>query len=63
MRLACGVAEYRFGEGSAGLLADAAHALYAAKALGEADGASHTCYRTELDLPRPAVRAEEPVTG
>ena len=63
VRLACGVAEYRFGEGSAGLLADAAHALYAAKALGEADGASHTCYRTELDLPRPAVRAEEPVTG
>jgi diguanylate cyclase (GGDEF)-like protein len=63
VRLACGVAEYRFGEGSAGLLADAGHAVYAAKALAQADGASHTCYRSELDMPRPAPRAEEPVTG
>jgi hypothetical protein len=63
VRLACGVAEYRFGEGSAGLLADAVHAVYAAKALAQADGASHICYRAELDMPRPALRAEEPVTG
>lgn len=63
VRLSCGVAEYRFGEGSAGLLADADHAVYAAKAQAQADGASHICYRSELDMPRPALRAEEPVAG
>jgi diguanylate cyclase (GGDEF)-like protein len=63
LRLACGVAEYRFGEGSAGLLADATHAVYAAKALAQADGASHICYRSELDIPRPAPRAAAPVAG
>ena len=63
VRLACGVAEYRFGEGSAGLLADAGHAVYAARALAQADGASHTCHRSELDMPRPALRAGEPVAG
>ena len=57
VRIACGVAEYRFGEGSAGLLADAAHAVDAAKALVQADGASHTCHRSELDMPRPALAA------
>jgi diguanylate cyclase (GGDEF)-like protein len=54
IRLACGVAEYRFGEGSAGLLADADHAMYAAKELVRADQLSHVCYRSELDMPRPA---------
>jgi diguanylate cyclase (GGDEF)-like protein len=63
LRLACGVAEYRFGEGSAGLLADAAHAIYAAKALARTDAGSHVCYRSELDMPRPARRADEPVAG
>jgi diguanylate cyclase (GGDEF)-like protein len=52
LHLACGVAEYRFGAGSAGLLADADHAMYAAKELAHADGVSHVCYRNELDLPR-----------
>lgn len=52
LHLACGVAEYRFGAGSAGLLADADHAMYAAKELAHADGGSHVCYRNELDLPR-----------
>lgn len=54
IRLSCGVAEYRFGAGSAGLLADADHALYAAKELTRVDGLSHVCYRSELDLPHPA---------
>jgi len=63
VRLACGVAEYRFGEGSAGLLADAGHAVYAAKALVQADGASHVSHRNELEMPRPALRAGEPVAG
>jgi diguanylate cyclase (GGDEF)-like protein len=62
VRLACGVAEYRFGEGSAGLLADAGHAVYAARALLEADGASHVRHRSD-DMPRPALRAGEPVAG
>src|SRR5512140_2145716 len=50
VRLACGVAEYRFGEGSAGLLADADHAIYAAKTLAQAAPGSHICYRSELDM-------------
>jgi diguanylate cyclase (GGDEF)-like protein len=61
IRLSCGVAEYRFGSGSAGLLADADHAMYAAKELTRADGHSHVCYRSELDVPRAAHA--EPVGG
>jgi len=63
VRLACGVAEYRFGDGSAGLLADAGHAVHAAQVLAQADGASHVCHRNDLDMPRPAVSAGEPVPG
>ena len=51
IRLACGVAEYRFGAGSVGLLADAEHAMYAAKELAHRDTLSHVCYRSELDVP------------
>lgn len=57
VRLSCGVAEYRFGSGTAGLLADADHAIYAAKELSRMDGLSHVCYRSELDLPRTPARA------
>ena len=60
VRLSCGVAEYRFGAGSAGLLADADHAVYAAKEFARADGKSHVCYRSELDIPTRPPR--EPVT-
>jgi diguanylate cyclase (GGDEF)-like protein len=49
VRLACGVAEYRFGTGAAGLIADADHAMYAARELARQDGSSHVCYRSELD--------------
>ncbi|HUJ00557.1 MAG TPA: GGDEF domain-containing protein [Usitatibacter sp.] len=52
IRLSCGVAEYRFGSGATGLLADTDHAVYAAKELARGDGLSHVCYRSELDLPR-----------
>lgn len=48
LSVACGVAEYRFGGGAAGLIADAEHALYAAKELSRADGRSQVCYRHEL---------------
>ncbi|HUL97335.1 MAG TPA: diguanylate cyclase [Usitatibacter sp.] len=50
--VSCGVAEYRFGDGPAGLLADADRAMYAAKELARNDGVSHVCYRNELELPR-----------
>ena len=45
------MAEYRFGDGPAGVLADADKAMYAAKELSTHDGRSHVCYRNELDLP------------
>ncbi len=50
--VSCGVAEYRFGDGPPGLLADADKAMYAAKEASRADGSSHVCYRSELELPR-----------
>ena len=46
--VSCGVAEYRFGDGPTGLLADADKAMYAAKELSRRDGNSHVCYRNEL---------------
>ena len=46
--VSCGVAEYRFGDGAAGVLADADKAMYAAKELSRRDGRSHVCYRNEL---------------
>jgi diguanylate cyclase (GGDEF)-like protein len=51
VHVSCGVAEYRFGSGSEGVLMDADKAMYAAKELGHRDGSSHVCYRNELDLP------------
>jgi diguanylate cyclase (GGDEF)-like protein len=55
--VSCGVAEYRFGDGTAGVLADADKAMYAAKEMSRADGKSHVCYRNELDMPRSIVTA------
>ena len=63
VRLSCGVAEYRFGSGAAGLLADAEHAIYAAKELSRVDGLSHICYRSELDLHPTGVRPAVPLDG
>ena len=48
LSIACGVAEYRFGGGPAGIIADADRAMYAAKQLSLADGRSHVAYRHEL---------------
>jgi diguanylate cyclase (GGDEF)-like protein len=48
LSVSCGVAEYRFGAGPAGVLADADKAMYAAKEIAHADGKSHVCYRSEL---------------
>ena len=48
LSLSVGVADYRFGTGPAGVVADADKAMYAAKALSHADGKSHICYRSEL---------------
>ena len=55
--VSCGVAEYRFGDGPAGVLADADKAMYAAKELSRLDGKSHVCYRNELELPKSPVAA------
>ena len=55
IRVSCGVAEYRFGDGATGVLADADKAMYAAKELSRRDGKSHVCYRNELDLPARAT--------
>jgi len=46
--VSCGVAEYRFGSGSEGVLADADRAMYAAKQFSRADGKSHVAYRNEI---------------
>lgn len=48
LTMSCGVAEYRFGSGPAGVVADADRAMYVAKDLAHADGKSHVCYRHEL---------------
>jgi diguanylate cyclase (GGDEF)-like protein len=58
--VSCGVAEYTFGGGPAGVIADAEKAMQAAKQLARADGRSHVCYRNELDLVA-AARATAPV--
>ena len=50
LSVSCGVAEYRFGDGPSGVMADADKAMYAAKELSRADGASHVCYRSELSM-------------
>ena len=56
--VSCGVAEYRFGSGAAGVIADATKAMEAARARA-ADGKSHVAYRHELSesLAREAAEA------
>lgn len=56
----CGVADYRFGSGVAGVLSDTERAVYAAKDLSRADNASHIAYRNEISdiAPRQAVAAD-----
>jgi diguanylate cyclase (GGDEF)-like protein len=46
--VSCGVAEYRFGIGAAGVLAEADKAMYTAKELSHRDHHSHICYWNEL---------------
>jgi diguanylate cyclase (GGDEF)-like protein len=55
LTVSCGVAEYRFGDGPAGVIADADKAMYAAKELSRQDGKSHVCYRNELGIDKPAA--------
>jgi len=55
--ISCGVAEYRFGDGPAGILADADKAMYAAKEASRADGRSHVSYRNELEMGRSTATA------
>jgi diguanylate cyclase (GGDEF)-like protein len=52
VHVSCGVAEYRFGAGSAGLVADVEHAVYASKERARQDAKSHICHRADLDMPR-----------
>ncbi len=58
VKVSCGVADYRFGSGSAGLIADAEAAAYAAQEFARHDGQSHICYRSELDLPGRTAKPE-----
>jgi diguanylate cyclase (GGDEF)-like protein len=46
--VSCGVADYRFGSGTEGVLADVERATYAAKQAGQGDALSHIAYRNEI---------------
>jgi diguanylate cyclase (GGDEF)-like protein len=48
LSVSCGVAEYRFGIGAAGVVAEADKAMYAAKELSRRDHKSHVIYWNEL---------------
>jgi len=48
LTLSVGVAEYRFGAGKTGLLADADRAMFEAKHLSKEKGGSHVCYFHEV---------------
>lgn len=48
MSVSCGVADYRFGMGSAGVIAEADKAMYTAKELSRRDRQSHICFWNEL---------------
>jgi diguanylate cyclase (GGDEF)-like protein len=50
--VSCGVADYRFGSGVSGVIADVERAMYASKELSRGDGQSHITYRNEVsELP------------
>jgi diguanylate cyclase (GGDEF)-like protein len=57
LSVSCGVAEYRFGDGPSGVIADADKAMYAAKELSRRDGRSHVAYRNELTIEKAAAAA------
>ena len=62
--VSCGVAEYRFGSGPPGVLADADKAMYAAKQFSHADGRSHVAYRNEIsEVPSDAHEAAAATAG
>jgi diguanylate cyclase (GGDEF)-like protein len=63
MSISCGVGEYRFGSGPAGLVSDADRAMYAAKAVFRRDGGSSVCYRNELTEVPPINPEIESSTG
>ena len=50
--VSCGVADYRFGSGVSGVIADVERAMSASKELSRGDSQSHIAYRNEVsDLP------------
>jgi diguanylate cyclase (GGDEF)-like protein len=57
LSVSCGVAEYRFGIGAAGVIAEADKAMYAAKELSRRDPRSHICYWNELPQAASQIRA------
>ena len=57
LTVSVGVAEYRFGAGKAGLLADAARAMFEAKHLAKERGGSQICYFHEVATGTPARQA------
>ncbi len=58
LTVSCGVAEYRFGIGAAGVIAEADKAMYAAKELARRDHKSHTCYWNELPQAASQIAAD-----
>ena len=54
LSVSCGVAEYRFGAGLAGVVADSDKAMYVAKELAHKESKSHISYRNEVTDARPA---------
>jgi diguanylate cyclase (GGDEF)-like protein len=57
--VSCGVADYRFGSGVSGVLADADRAMYAAKDMSRANGNSSIAYRNEISELAPRTVSAE----
>ena len=57
LSVSVGVAEYRFGAGKAGLLADADRAMFEAKHVAKAQGGSPVCYFHEVATGTPVKQA------
>ena len=57
LTVSVGVAEYRFGAGKAGLLADSDRAMFEAKHLSKEKGGSHVCYFHEVVTGTPVHQA------
>lgn len=57
LTVSVGVAEYRFGAGKAGLLADADRAMFEAKHLAKEKGGSQICYFHEVATGTPVRQA------